>query len=426
MRREAYASAIASGKLRAVAAIDTQGWTRLIKNASVATCLEGRPYGLIPKGAVALSGKAIAWVGRTKDLPAALPNNVAVSDVRGALVTPGLIDCHTHLVWAGSRYREFEQRLQGASYEDIARAGGGIAATVAATRAASENDLLTLALGRAAKLVAEGVTALEIKSGYGLDRDNELKMLRVARTLAKRLSLSVRTTLLAAHAVPPEFKDRSDDYIKCVCEDILPAAAAEGLADAVDAFCDHIGFTTAQVEQVFTKARELGLGVKLHAEQFSNQGGAALAAKFKALSADHLEHVDKEGVEAMGAARTVAVLLPGAYSYLRETKLPPIELLRVHRVPIAIASDLNPGSAPLASLQLNMILACTQFGLTPEEALLGVTRNAARALGLRKVRGTIEPGKIADLVVWNAEHPAELAAQFGLVRPAAVLREGAA
>jgi imidazolonepropionase len=408
-----------------VAVIDTQGWTRLIRNATVATCLDGRPYGLIPKGAVALAGKRIAWVGRACDVPATLPKALPVNDVRGALVTPGLIDCHTHIVWAGSRYREFEQRLQGASYEDIARAGGGIAATVAATRAASESDLLTLALGRAAKLVAEGVTALEIKSGYGLDRDNEIKMLRVARTLGKRLSLTVRTTLLAAHAVPAEYKDRADDYIKCVCEEILPAAAADGLADAVDAFCDHIGFTAAQVEQVFTKAKELGLGVKLHAEQFSNQGGAALAARHKALSADHLEHVDKDGVEAMAAARTVAVLLPGAYSYLRETKLPPIELLRVHRVPIAIASDLNPGSAPLASLQLNMNLACTVFGLTPEEALLGVTRHAARALGLRKERGTIEPGKVADLVVWNAEHPAELAAQFGLVRPAAVLREGA-
>ncbi len=408
-----------------MAIIDTTGWTRLIRNATVATCTDGRPYGLIPKGAIALAGKRIAWVGARKELPAELPKNVAHTDARGALVTPGLIDCHTHLVWAGSRYREFEQRLQGASYEDIAKAGGGIASTVTATRAASENDLLTLAMGRAAKLVAEGVTAIEIKSGYGLDRDNELKMLRVARTLGTRLSLTVRTTLLAAHAVPPEFKDRSDDYIRCVCEDILPAAAAEGLADAVDAFCDNIGFTLAQVERVLTRAQQLGLAVKLHAEQFSNQQGAALAAKFKALSADHLEHLDKEGVHAMAAARTVAVLLPGAYTYLRETKLPPIELLRVHRVPIAIASDLNPGSAPLASLMLNMHLACTQFGLTTEEALLGVTRHAARALGLRKERGTIEPGKVADLVIWNAEHPAELAAQFGLVRPAAVLREGA-
>ncbi len=403
---------------------DTSTWTRLIRNATLATCADGRPYGLIAKGAVALAGNRIAWIGTRKNMPATLPRSCAVNDVRGALVTPGLIDCHTHLVWAGSRFREFEQRLSGASYEDIAKAGGGIASTVAATRAASESDLLTLALARAAKFIAEGVTTIEVKSGYGLDKDNELKILRVARTLGKRLSLTVRTTLLAAHAVPPEFQGRADDYIKCICEEILPAAAAEGLADAVDAYCDNIGFTPAQVEQVFEKAAELQLPVKLHAEQFSNQQGAALAAKYKALSADHLEHLDKEGVHAMAAARTVAVLLPGAYLYLRETKLPPIELLRVHRVPIAIASDLNPGSSPLASLQLNMHLACALFGLTTEEALLGVTRHAARALGMRKERGTIEPGKIADLVIWNAEHPAELAAQFGLIRPAAILRDG--
>jgi imidazolonepropionase len=404
---------------------DTSAWTRLIRNATLATCAEGKPYGLIPKGAVAIAGNRIAWIGTKKNMPATLPKTCAVNDVRGALVTPGLIDCHTHLVWAGSRFREFEMRLQGLSYEDIAKAGGGIASTVTATRAASEADLLTLALARAAKYVAEGVTALEIKSGYGLDKDNELKILRVARTLGKRLSLTVRTTLLAAHAVPPEFQGRADDYIKCVCDEILPAAAAEGLADAVDAYCDNIGFTPAQVEQVFAKAAELKLPVKLHAEQFSNQQGAALAARHKALSADHLEHLDKDGVQAMATARTVAVLLPGAFSFLRETQLPPIELLRVHRVPMAVASDLNPGSSPLASLQLNMHLACTRLGLTPEEALLGVTRHAARALGMRKERGSIEPGKLADIVIWNAEHPAELAAQFGLIRPAAILREGA-
>jgi len=403
---------------------DTTGWTRLIRNAMLATCADGRPYGLIPKGAVAIAGPRIAWIGTQKNMPATLPRTCAVNDVRGALVTPGLIDCHTHLVFAGSRFREFEQRLQGATYEDIARAGGGIAHTVTATRAASEGELLTLALARAAKYTAEGVTTLEIKSGYGLDRDNELKLLRVARTLGERLSITVRSTLLAAHALPPEFQGRADDYIKCVCEEILPAAAAEGLADAVDAYCDTVGFTPAQVERVFARAAELKLPVKLHAEQFSNQQGAALAAKHGALSADHLEHLDKEGVQAMAASRTVAVLLPAAYAYLRETKLPPIELLRVHRVPIAVASDLNPGSAPLASLQLSMHLACTLFGLTPEEALLGVTRHAARALGLRKERGTIEPGKIADLVIWNAEHPAELAAQFGLIRPGATLRAG--
>jgi imidazolonepropionase len=409
-----------------VAKIDTAGWTRLIRNATLATCAEGRAYGLIPKGAVAIAGNRIAWVGSKRDVPAELPKSCVVTDANYALMTPGLIDCHTHLVWAGTRFREFEQRLQGASYEDIARAGGGIANTVTSTRAASEAELLSLALARASRYVAEGVTTLEVKSGYGLDRDNELKILRVARALGKRLSINVRTTLLAAHAVPPEFKDRADDYIKCVCDEILPAAQAEGLADAVDAYCDNVGFTPAQVERVLVKAKELGLAVKLHAEQFSNQQGAALAAKYKALSADHLEHLDKAGVEAMAASRTVAVLLPGAYAYLREVKQPPIELLRVHRVPIAVASDLNPGSSPLASLQLQMNLACSLFGLTTEEALLGVTRNAARALGLRKALGTIEPGKVADLVIWNAEHPAELAAQFGLIRPSAVLRAGAA
>ncbi len=408
------------------APIDTSTWTRVIRNATLATCAEGRPFGLIPKGAVALAGPRIAWVGSKRDVPAVLPKNCAVTEANYALVTPGLIDCHTHLVWAGTRFKEFQQRLQGTSYEEIAKAGGGILSTVAATRATSETDLLTLALARAAKFVAEGVTTLEIKSGYGLDKDNELKILRVARALGKRLAINVRTTLLAAHAVPPEFEGRPDDYINNVCDEILPAAHAEGLVDAVDAYCDNVGFTAAQVERVFVKAKELGLAVKLHAEQFSNQQGAALAAKYKALSADHLEHLDKAGVEAMAASRTVAVLLPGAYAYLRETKLPPIELLRVHRVPIAIASDLNPGTSPYASLQLQMNLACTLFGLSTEEALLGVTRHAARALGLRKAIGSIEPGKIADVVIWNAEHPSELAAQFGLIRPAAVLRAGAA
>jgi imidazolonepropionase len=409
-----------------VASIDTTGWTRVIRNATLATCAEGRPFGLIPKGAVAIAGNRIAWVGSKRDVPANLPKGCVDNDVRYALVTPGLIDCHTHLIWAGTRFKEFEQRLQGTSYEEIARGGGGILSTVAATRAASEADLLSGALARASKYVAEGVTTLEIKSGYGLDKDNELKILRVARTLGKRLSINVRTTLLAAHAVPPEFKDRPDDYINSVCDEILPAAHAEGLADAVDAYCDNVGFTAGQVERVFVKAKELGLAVKLHAEQFSNQQGAALAAKYKALSADHLEHLDKDGVQAMAESRTVAVLLPGAYAYLREIKQPPIELLRVHRVPMAIASDLNPGTSPFASLHLQMNLACTLFGLSTEEALLGVTRHAARALGLRKALGSIEPGKVADIVVWNAEHPSELAAQFGLIRPAAVLRAGQA
>jgi len=408
-----------------VAGADTQQWTRVIRGAQVASCAGDAAYGLIPKGAVAIAGSRIAWAGPERELPAHLPTGVEVMDVRGALVTPGLIDCHTHLVWAGSRAREFEQRLQGASYEDIARAGGGIVSTVAATRAASEDKLLSLALPRALRLAAEGVTCLEIKSGYGLDRGNELKMLRVARRVGERLPVTVRTTVLAAHAVPPEFKGRSDVYIECVCDEILPAAAEAGLADAVDAFCENIGFSAPQVERVFARARELGLAVKLHAEQLSNQHGAALAARFKALSADHLEHVDEDGIGAMAAAGTVAVLLPAAFYFLRETRLPPVELLRRHHVPIAVASDLNPGSAPVASLLLNLNMACTLFRLTTEEALLGVTRHAAAALGLANERGTLEPGKRADLVVWDAAHPAELAAQYGMVRPTLILKDGA-
>ncbi|MGQ0430308.1 MAG: imidazolonepropionase [Gammaproteobacteria bacterium] len=404
---------------------ETQQWTRVVRNGTVATCTERAAYGLVPQGAVAMAGANIAWVGADRELPAQLPAAVEVTDAGGALVTPGLVDCHTHLVWAGSRHREFEQRLQGASYEDIARAGGGIVSTVAATRAASEDELLALALPRALRLAAEGVTCLEIKSGYGLDRDHELKMLRVARRIGERLPVTVRTTLLAAHAVPPEFSGRSDDYTKCICEEILPAAVAAGLADAVDAFCENIGFTAPQVERVFARARELGLAVKLHAEQLSNQGGAALAAGFSALSADHLEHADEAGVQAMAKAGTVAVLLPAAFYYLRETKLPPIELLRRHRVPIAIASDLNPGSAPIASLLLNLNMACTLFRLTPEEALTGVTRHAAAALGLAAERGTLEAGKRADIVVWDAGHPAELSAQYGMARPTLILKDGA-
>jgi len=404
--------------------MDASAWTGVIRNAAIAGATGNAPYGLIPKGAVAIAGERIAWAGPDSELPSRLPAGAQVEDAHGALLTPGLIDCHTHLVWAGSRHREFEQRLAGASYEEIAKAGGGIVSTVAATRAASEEELLTLAVKRAARLVAEGVTCIEIKSGYGLDLPNELKLLRVARAVGERLPVTVRTTLLAAHAVPPEYRGRADDYIRCVCDDILPAAAAAGLADAVDAFCETIGFTPAQVDRLFTRARELGLPVKLHAEQLSNQHGAALAARHGALSADHLEHLDEEGARAMAAAGTVAVLLPGAFHFLRETRLPPIALLRQHRVPIAIASDLNPGSAPIASLLLNMHMACTLFRMTPEESLAGVTRHAAAALGLGRERGTIQAGEVADLVLWDAMHPAELAAQVGLVRPVAVLHGG--
>ena len=402
--------------------MDTSGWTRVIRNASVASGAGSVAYGLITPGAVAIAGERIAWAGPDAELPARLP--CSAEDAKGALLTPGLIDCHTHLVWAGSRHRDFEQRLAGASYADIAKAGGGIASTVKATRAASEEQLLALAIKRASRLIAEGVTTIEIKSGYGLDLANELKLLRVARAVGERLGITVRTTLLAAHAVPPEYQGRADDYIRCVCDEILPAAASAGLADAVDAFCETIAFTAAQVERVFIRARELGLAVKLHAEQLSNQHGAALAARHRALSADHLEHADESGVCAMAASGTVAVLLPGAFYFLRETQYPPLELLRKHRVPIAIASDLNPGTAPIASLLLNLNIACTLFKLTPEEAFSGVTRHAAAALGLGAERGTIESGKIADLVLWDAGHPAELAAQYGMARPAEILRSG--
>jgi imidazolonepropionase len=404
--------------------MDSSGWTRVIRNASVAGSTGKAAYGLVSPGAVAISGDLIAWAGPDAELPGSPSAGCQVLDGKGALLTPGLIDCHTHLVWAGSRYREFEQRLAGASYADIAKAGGGIASTVKATRAASEGELLVLATKRAARLMAEGVTTIEIKSGYGLDLENELKLLRVARAVGERLSVNVRTTLLAAHALPPEYQDRSDDYIRCVCDQILPAAASAGLADAVDAFCETIAFTPAQIERVFKKARELGLAVKLHAEQLSNQQGAALAARYGALSADHLEHVDEAGVRAMAKAGTVAVLLPAAFYHLRETRLPPVGLLRKHGVPIAIASDLNPGSAPIASLLLNLNMACTIFGMTPEEAFAGVTRNAATALGLGATHGAIEAGKTADLVLWDAQHPAELAAQFGMLRPVTILRGG--
>jgi imidazolonepropionase len=404
--------------------MDASSWTRVIRNAAVAGGTGSASYGLISKAAVAIADRRIAWAGADGELPSRLPPGARVEDAKGALLTPGLIDCHTHLVWAGSRYREFEQRLAGASYEEIARAGGGIISTVVATRAAREEELLALALKRASRLLAEGVTCIEIKSGYGLDFLGELKLLRVARAVGERLPVTVRTTLLAAHAVPPEFQGRADDYIRCICDEILPATAAAGLVDAVDAFCENIAFTPAQVDRLFTRARQLGLPVKLHAEQLSNQHGAALAARHGALSADHLEYLDEEGARAMAAAGTVAVLLPAAFYFLRETQLPPVELLRQHRVPIAIASDLNPGSAPLASLLLNINMACTLFRMTPEEAFAGVTRHAAAALGLAAERGTIAAGMAADLVLWDAEHPAELAAQFGLVRPVAVLCGG--
>lgn len=374
----------------------------ILCNATLAT-MDG---GLIEGGAVVIEGARITWVGATADLPGGGER----IDLGGRLVTPGLIDCHTHLVFAGDRAREFQMRLEGASYEEVARAGGGIVSTVRATRAASEAELLAQSLPRVDAMIAQGVTTVEIKSGYGLDIDTELRMLRVARRIAEVRPIRVRTSYLAAHAVPPDYAGRSDAYLDAV---VLPGLdVALGLADAVDAFCEGIAFSPAQVERLFTAARALGLPVKLHAEQLSNLHGAALAARFGALSADHLEHLDAAGAQAMAAAGTVAVILPGAFYTLRETKLPPIGLLRQHGVAMAVATDCNPGTAPMTSLPLAMNMACTLFRLTPDEALAGVTRHAATALGLSDC-GRLAPGLRADLAIWDAGHPAELSYRIG-------------
>jgi imidazolonepropionase len=388
-------------------------WDRLLLNATLATFAGNAPYGLIERGAIALHNGRIAWVGRMDALPDA-PDTlaIAVDSLDGALVTPGLIDCHTHLVFGGDRAHEFELRLNGASYEEIARAGGGIVSSVNATRAASEEQLFAQSLPRAQALLADGVTTLEIKSGYGLDLDSERRMLRVARHLGRELGIGVRTSFLGLHALPPEYADRRDDYVALVCDEMLPALAAEGLVDAVDAFCEGIGFSREETRRAFERARQLGLPVKLHAEQLSDLDGAALVAEFGGLSADHLEHLSEAGIKSMAAAGTVAVLLPGAFYALRETQLPPVAGLREHGVAIAIATDCNPGTSPLLSLRLAAGMACTLFRLTPEEALRGVTVNAARALGLHD-RGTLAAGQRADLVVWNARQPAELCYWIG-------------
>jgi len=382
----------------------------LWRNGRLATLAGPGPWGEIERGALWVDGTRLQWVGADAALPAGLQPD-AEHDLGGALVTPGLVDCHTHLVYGGHRAREFEMRLQGASYEQIARAGGGIRSTVAATRAASDAELLASARARALTLMREGVTTLEIKSGYGLSAEHEARCLRIARDLGRELPLTVRTTCLSAHALPPEFEGRADDYISAVCA-WLPALQAEGLVDAVDAFCEHIAFTPAQTRRVFDAARQLGLPVKVHAEQLSDCGGAALAASFGALSCDHLEHLSADGVAAMAAAGTVAVLLPGAFYFLRETQLPPLQALRDAGVPIALASDHNPGSSPGLSLLLMLNMACTFFRMTPEEALRGVTVHGARALGLHD-RGTLAAGQRADFVVWDLEHPNELAYWFG-------------
>ena len=381
----------------------------ILGNAQVATMTPGAD--LINDGCVVLDGAQIAWVGEEAALPPAHAAKPRV-DLGGRLITPALIDCHTHLVFAGDRAREFEQRLNGVSYAEIARAGGGILATVSATRAASQDELLAQALPRVDQMLAEGVGTIEIKSGYGLDLLTEIRMLRVARRIASARAVTIRTSFLGAHAVPPDYAGRADDYLSEQALPAMRAAAVEGLIDAVDGFCETIAFSPAQITRVFAEARALGLPVKLHAEQLSNLGGAALAARHGALSADHLEYLDAEGVRAMAQAGTVAVLLPGAFYTLRERHLPPIARLRRRGVAMAVATDCNPGSSPLTSLGLAMNMACTLFRLTPLEALQGTTIHAARALGLTD-RGTIAPGQRADLAVWQARHPAELAWRIG-------------
>ncbi len=384
---------------------------RVLIDLTAATLEGAEPYGLVEDAAIAIAGSKIAWAGPRADLPRAFRDQPTES-LGNRLVTPGLIDCHTHIVHGGDRAREFEMRLEGASYEDIARAGGGIVSTVTATRAASEADLLADALRRVDVLIAEGVTGIEIKSGYGLDIETELRMLRTARAVGQQRPIRVRTTFLGAHATPAEYAGRDDAYIDEVCIPALRAAHAEGLVDAVDGFCEGIAFQPAQIARVFDVAQELGLPVKLHAEQLSNLGGAKLAASYGALSADHIEYLDEDGVKAMAEAGTVAVILPGAFYTLRETQAPPIDLLRKHRVPMALATDINPGSSPLNSLLLTLNMGCTLFRMTPEEALRGATQHAARALGLDDC-GIVRPGLRADLAIWDIKHPAELAYRIG-------------
>lgn len=389
----------------------------LLTNLRIATMAQG--YGLLEDSNLLIKNGKIAWIG-----PASVaPTTATVMDCGGKLLTPGLIDCHTHIVYGGNRANEFELRLNGADYADIARAGGGIMATVRATRAATEEQLLNSTLKRLESLLREGVTTIEIKSGYGLDVETEVKMLRVARKLATLCPVDVRTTYLGAHTFPQEFKENHADYLSIIGNQALPRIAAEGLADAVDAFCEGIAFSVAETEAVFKAAKSLKLPVKLHAEQLSNLGGAKLAARYNALSVDHIEYLDEAGVAAIAKSGTIAVLLPGAFYYLREKQAPPVAALRNHKVPIAIATDLNPGSSPVHSLLTTMNMACMLFGLTPEEALLGVTAHAARALGLAD-RGTIAVGQRADLALWDVERPGDLSYPLGFNPLSAVIRNG--
>ncbi|MGF3022000.1 imidazolonepropionase [Methylobacterium aquaticum] len=393
---------------------EREGVPQVWRNVRLATFAPGLPgIGAIDSGALAIRDGRILYAGPEADLPGAMLAGAETIDGAGRWITPGLIDCHTHLVWAGDRAQEFELRLAGASYEEVARAGGGIVSSVGALRAASEDDLVRQTLPRLDALIAEGVTTVEVKSGYGLDLASEGKALRAARRLAERRPVGILTTFLGAHALPPEAGGDKDAYIAEVADTMLPALAADGLVDAVDAFCEGIAFSPGQVARVFDRARSLGLPVKLHADQLSNLGGAALAARYAALSADHLEHTDEAGAAAMAASGTVAVLLPGAYYFIRETKLPPVALFRRHGIPMAVATDANPGTSPLTSLLLAMNMAATLFRLTVDECLAGTTREAARALGILAEVGTLEAGKRADLAVWSVERPAELVYRMG-------------
>lgn len=403
--------------------MDDKQWDAVWIDGLIATCEQDNM--LIKNAGIAVKNGRIAWVGKMQDLPAA-PADLALTihNLDGRCVTPGFIDCHTHLVYAGNRAHEFELRLQGVSYAEIARQGGGIQATVLATRAASEDELFAQSLKRAEALQASGVTTVEIKSGYGLDLPTELKILRVAKRIEKQLSMTVCKTFLGAHMVPHEYRDQEEAYVDLICNEMIPAVANEKLADAVDVFCEEIAFNLQQTERVFRSAKQTGLAIKCHAEQLSDSNGAELAAKYQALSVDHLEYLSLSGVKAIARSGAVAVLLPGAFYFLRETKIPPLALLRAHNVPIAIATDCNPGTSPVTSLLLMLNMACTLFRLTPAEALAGVTRHAAQALGLGKSRGTLTVGKMADFAIWDVEHPVELVYYLGAQPLYQLVREG--
>ncbi|MBO6151114.1 MAG: imidazolonepropionase [Acinetobacter sp.] len=390
-------------------------------NCHIATMQDGQ-YSSIEQAAIVTFAQHIHWIGAEKDVP--VDDYAEIIDLNGAWVTPGLIDCHTHSVFGGNRSVEFEKRLQGVSYAEIAASGGGIASTVRATREASEEQLLASALKRIRCLLKDGVTTIEIKSGYGLDYANERKMLRVIRKIADTLPMTVRATCLAAHALPPEYQDQSDAYIEHICTEMLPKLHQEGLVDAVDAFCEHLAFSPAQVERVFKAAQALNLPVKLHAEQLSSLGGSTLAARYHALSADHLEFMTEDDVKAMAASGTVAVLLPGAFYFLRETKYPPLESLHQQSVRIALSSDLNPGTSPALSLRLMMNMGSTLFRLTPEQTLAAVTIHAAHALGLQDTHGSLEQGKVADFIAWDIEHPSEIVYWLGGDLPKRIIQHG--